>query len=182
LGGQPGDRTGVSPISLDAVEAVQVNIAPFDVRQGGFVGAAINTVTRSGNNDFQGSLYYNVRDQDYVGRNAGRRTFNPGTFSFDQIGFRLGGPILKDKLFFFVSYESDENSAPGNTNLPREASQSAGGNITRVLRSDLIAVRDTLQTLFGYNPGEFEGYPGATPSSRLTARFDYALSDRNKFS
>ncbi|HRN52525.1 MAG TPA: hypothetical protein PK788_03465, partial [Gemmatimonadaceae bacterium] len=182
LGGQPGDRTGVSPISLDAVEAVQVNIAPFDVRQGGFVGAAINTVTRSGNNDFQGSLYYNVRDQDYVGRNAGRRTFNPGTFSFDQIGFRLGGPILKDKLFFFVSYESDENSAPGNTNLPREASQSAGGNITRVLRSDLIAVRDTLQALFGYNPGEFEGYPGATPSSRLTARFDYALSDRNKFS
>lgn len=182
LGGQPGDRTGVSPISLDAIEAVQVNIAPYDVRQGGFVGAAVNTVTRSGTNEFQGSLYYNVRDQDYVGRNAGRRTFNPGTFSFDQIGFRLGGPILKDKLFFFVSYESDENSAPGNTNLPREASQSSGGNITPVLRSDLVAVRDTLQALFGYNPGEFEGYPGLTPSQRLTARIDYALSDRNKFS
>lgn len=182
LGGQPGDRTGVAPISLDAVEAVQVNIAPFDVRQGGFVGAAINTVTRSGTNEFQGSLYYNVRDQDYVGRNAGRRTFNPGTFSFDQIGFRLGGPILKDKLFFFVSYEQDENEAPGNTFLPRDATQAAGGNITPVLRSDLVAVRDTLQALFGYNPGEFEGYPGLTPSSRLTTRVDYALSDRNKFS
>lgn len=182
LGGQPGDRTGVAPISLDAVEAVQVNIAPFDVRQGGFVGAAVNTVTRSGTNEFQGSVYYNVRDQDYVGRNAGRRTFNPGTFSFDQIGFRLGGPILKDKLFFFVSYEQDENEAPGNTFLPRDATQAAGGNITPVLRSDLIAVRDTLQALFGYNPGEFEGYPGLTPSSRLTTRVDYALSDRNKFS
>lgn len=182
LGGQPGDRTGVAPISLDAVEAVQVNIAPFDVRQGGFVGAAINTVTRSGNNEFQGSLYYNVRDQDYVGRNAGRRTFNPGTFSFDQIGFRLGGPILKDKLFFFVSYESDENSSPGNTNLPRDASEAEGGNITRVLRSDLNNVRDTLVSLFGYNPGEYEGYPGLTPSQRLTARIDYAFSQRNKFS
>ena len=182
LGGQPGDRTGVAPISLDAIEAVQVNIAPYDVRQGGFVGAAINTVTRSGTNEFTGSLYYNVRDQDYVGTQAGRRNFNPGTFSFDQIGFRLGGPVIKDKLFFFVSYESDENEGPGNTNLPRDAGQAEGGNITRVLRSDLNKVRDTLQTLFGYNPGEYEGYPGLTPSQRLTARVDYALSDRNKFS
>jgi len=183
LGGQPGDRTSVAPISLDAIEAVQVNIAPYDVRQGGFVGAAINTVTRSGNNEFSGSLYYNVRDQDYVGRNAGRRVFNPGTFSFDQIGFRLGGPILKDKLFFFVSYESDENEQPGNTNLVRETpTQATGGNITRVVRSDMENVRDTLQALFGYNPGVFEGYPGLTPSSRLTARLDYALSERNKLS
>lgn len=182
LGGQPGDRTGVAPISLDAIEAVQVNIAPFDVRQSGFVGATINTVTRSGTNEFSGSIYYNVRDQEYVGKKAGARNFNPGTFSFDQIGFRLGGPVLKDKLFFFVSYEQDENEGPGNTFLPREATEVAGGNITRVLRSDLNNVRDTLQTLFGYNPGEYEGYPGLTPSSRLTARVDYALSERNKFS
>ena len=183
LGGQPGDRTGVAPISLDAIEAVQVNIAPYDVRQGGFVGAAINTVTRSGTNEFSGSLYYNVRDQDYVGTQAGRRNFNPGTFSFDQIGFRLGGPVIKDKLFFFVSYESDENEGPANTLLPRNSTaEAAGGNITRVLRSDLNNVRDTLQALFGYNPGEYEGYPGLTPSQRLTARVDYALSDRNKFS
>lgn len=182
LGGQPGDRTGVAPISLDAIEAVQVNIAPFDVRQGGFVGAAINTVTRSGTNEFSGSVYYNVRDQEYVGKQAGNRTFNPGTFSFDQIGFRLGGPILKDKLFFFVSYETDENEGPGNTFLPRDATQVAGGNITRVLRSDLNSVRDTLQTLFGFNPGNYEGYPGLTPSQRLTARVDFALSSRNKFS
>lgn len=182
LAGQPGERTNVAPISLDAIEAVQVNIAPFDVRQGGFVGAAVNTVTRSGTNEFSGSIYYNVRDQDYVGRNAGRRTFNPGTFSFDQIGFRLGGPILKDKLFFFVSYESDETEQPGNTNLPRNDGQASGGNITRVLRSDLDAVRDTLMTLFGYDPGKYEGYPGLTPSERLTTRIDYALSDRNKFS
>lgn len=182
LGGQPGDRTGVSPISLDAIEAVQVNIAPFDVRQGGFVGAAVNTVTRSGNNEFSGSLYYNVRDQEYVGTQAGRNRFNPGTFSFDQIGFRLGGPILKDKLFFFVSYETDENEGPGNTFLPRDSSQTAAGNITRVTRGGLDSMSTFLATNFGYNTGPYENYPGATPSQRLTTRFDYAMSDRNKFS
>jgi outer membrane receptor protein involved in Fe transport len=182
LGGQPGDRTGVAPISLDAIEAVQVNIAPFDVRQSGFTGAAVNTVTRSGTNEFSGSIYYNVRDQEYVGRQAGRNVFNPGTFSFDQIGFRLGGPILKDKLFFFVSYETDEFEGPGNTNLPRDASQTAGGNITRVLRTDLDSMSTFLLNRFGYVTGRYEGYPGATPSNRLTTRVDFALSQRNKFS
>lgn len=183
LGGQPGDRTGVAPISLDAIEAVQVNIAPFDVRQSGFVGAAVNTVTRSGTNEFSGSIYYNVRDQEYVGRQAGRNAFNPGTFSFDQIGIRLGGPILKDKLFFFVSYESDENEGPGNTFLPRNTTaETATGNITRVLRSDLDSLSSFLSNRFGYATGPYEGYPGATPSNRLTTRIDYSLNQRNKFS
>ncbi len=183
LGGQPGDRTGVAPISLDAIEAVQVNIAPFDVRQSGFTGAAVNTVTRSGTNEFSGSIYYNVRDQDYVGRQAGRSVFNPGTFSFDQIGFRIGGPILKDKLFFFVSYETDENEGPGNTFLPRaNTSVTATGNITRVTRTDLDSMSTFLRNRFGYETGRYENYPGATPSNRLTTRIDFALSERNKFS
>jgi outer membrane receptor protein involved in Fe transport len=180
--GQPGGRTGVAPISLDAIEAVQVNIAPFDVRQSGFVGAAVNTVTRSGTNQFRGSLYYNARDESYVGTRAGRNTFNPGSFTFDQIGFTVGGPILKDKLFFFVSYETDENEAPGNTFRPRDASETPSGNITRVLRTDLQGLSDYLAANFGYNTGAFENYPAATPSDRLAVRLDYAFSDRNKFS
>jgi hypothetical protein len=182
LGGQPGDRTGVAPISLDAIEAVQVSIAPFDVRQAGFVGAAVNTVTKSGTNTLTGALYYNVRDQEYVGRRAARIKFDPGTFAFDQIGFRVGGPVLRDKLFFFLSYESDENEQPGNTFLPRDASESEGGNITRVLRTDLQTLSNYLSTNFGLTPGAFEDYPGLTPSKRLTTRLDYAMSDRNKFS
>lgn len=182
LGGQPGDRTGVSPISLDAIEAVQVNIAPFDVRQGNFVGAAVNTVTKSGTNDFIGSVYYNTRSPDLVGTRAGSNSFDPGTFTFDQIGFRLGGPILKNKLFFFVSYESDELSAPATPFRANTGSETVGGNVTRVLQSDLDGLRTYLTNNFGYDPGIYQGYPSATPSSRLTAKLDFALSDRNKFS
>jgi hypothetical protein len=182
LGGQPGDRTGVSPISLDAIEAVQVNIAPFDVRQGNFVGAAVNTVTKSGTNDFIGSIYYNTRSPDLVGTRAGRNAFDPGTFSFDQIGLRIGGPILKNKLFFFVSYESDELSAPATPFRANTGSEPVTGNVTRVLQSDLDGLRSYLTNNFGYDPGIYQDYPSATPSNRLTAKLDFALSDRNKFS
>ncbi len=114
LGSAPGARTNVAAISLDAIEQVQVNVAPFDVRQSNFVGAGVNTVTKSGTNSFAGSLYYNGRNQDFVGTSAG--TFTCTTcalpFSFHQFGASLGGPIIKDKAFFFASYESDANSQP----------------------------------------------------------------------
>lgn len=182
LGGQPGDRTGVAPISLDAIEAVQVNIAPYDVRQGAFVGAAVNTVTKSGTNDFTGSVYYLTRDQNYVGTKAGSNAFNPGQFNFDQWGFRVGGPILKDKLFFFLSYETDELSSPATTFRANNGGEAPVGNVTRVLKSDLDALSTYLGTNFGFNTGGYQDYPGLTPSTRITAKFDYALSQRNKFS
>ena len=181
LAGQPGDRTGVAPISLDAIEAIQVNIAPFDVRQGNFVGAAVNTVTKSGTNDYSGSLYYLVRDQSMVGTRVGGRPFNPGTFDFSQIGGRIGGPIIKNKLFFFASYETDGLTEPGTTFRANEGGQVAAGTTTRVLRSDLDALSTYLQSNFGYATGPFQDYSHEVPSMRLTAKIDYALSDRNKF-
>ncbi|MGI8495795.1 MAG: carboxypeptidase regulatory-like domain-containing protein, partial [Pyrinomonadaceae bacterium] len=129
LAGQPGDRTGVSPISLDAIEAIQVNVAPYDVRQGNFVGAGVNTVTRSGTNKYSGSLYYLFRKPGLVGKKAGDNTFDPGDFDFKNYGFRLGGPLPffnfgeggrsfisgKNKLFFFFSYENENTTQPGTT-------------------------------------------------------------------
>ena len=199
LAGQPGDRTGVSPISLDAIEAIQVNIAPFDVRQGNFTGAAVNTVTKSGTNDFSGSVYYNLRNQSMVGTKVGGRVFNPGTFDFSQIGLRLGGPILKNRLFFFVSYEDDGLTEPGTTfraNNDCKADPLSGpcsvgfvstpepvaGTTTRVLRSDLENLSTYLNTNFAYQTGPFQDYSHEVPSMRLTTKIDYALSDRNKFS
>src|SRR6516162_11212188 len=106
LAGQPGDRTGVAPISLEAIEQVQVSVAPFDVRQGNFVGANVNTVTRSGTNEFRGSVYHSFRNEKWVGKTAQGLAFNPGTFTFDETGFWASGPVVPNKVFFFGNYES----------------------------------------------------------------------------
>lgn len=182
LGGQPGDRTGVAPISLDAIEQLQVNIAPFDVRQGNFTGAGVNTVTRSGTNEFQGSVYYLLRNQDFQGTNAGAFTIPAGTFDFSQIGARLGGPLIKNKLFFFTSYEEDKNTRPGIQRLANTGGQQVGGNITRVLESDLIGLSTFLRENFDYETGPYANYPFETPSQRFLTRLDYNLNDKNKFS
>ncbi len=182
LSGQPGDRTGVAPISLDAIEQIQVNVAPYDVRQGNFVGAGVNTVTKSGTNEFAGSLYYFTRNEDLVGKQAGLAPFNPGTFNFSQIGARLGGPIIKNKLFFFSSFEDDENTQPGILRTANTGGQPVTGNTTRVLQSDLDSLSSFLRNRFDYETGPYTGYDNATPSRRFLTRLDYNLNDKNKFS
>src|SRR5690606_9420009 len=147
-GATPGGRTGVAPISIDAIEQIQVNIAPYDVRQGNFVGAGINAVTKSGTNEFQGSLYYQYRNENFVGKQAGDIPFDPGTFKFDNIGARLGGPIIRDKLFFFASYESDGITQPGTLFKANTGGQPVEGNTTRVLKSDLDQLSSFLSTNF----------------------------------
>lgn len=182
LGSQPGARTGVAPIPLDAIEQIQVNIAPYDVRQGNFVGAGVNAVTKSGTNDFSGSLYYLTRNQDFAGTKAGGVPFNPGTFKFGQIGVRLGGPILRNKLFFFVNYENDGLTEPGTTFLANQGGQPVKGNTTRVLQSDLTTLSSFLSTKFKYETGPFAGYSNKTPSRRLISKIDFNANDRNKLS
>jgi hypothetical protein len=99
LGGAPGERTGVAPISLEAIEQVQVNVAPFDVRQGSFVGAGVNTVTRSGTNEFSAAFYHRFRSDDWVGTEANGLAVNPGTFKFRNTGVWASSPIVPNKLF-----------------------------------------------------------------------------------
>lgn len=182
LQGQPGDRTGVAPISLDAIEQVQVNIAPYDVRQGNFVGAGVNMVTKSGTNEFSGSAYYQYRNEDLVGTKAGGNTFNPGTFKYNQVGFNLGGPIIQNKLFFFTSFESDEFVEPGTTYRANLGGETVTGSVTRVLSSDLTQLSSFLKDKFGYETGAYQGYDHETPATRFLAKFDYNLDDNNKIS
>ncbi|PYO87801.1 MAG: hypothetical protein DMD66_09450, partial [Gemmatimonadetes bacterium] len=183
LGGQPGDRTGVAPISLDALEQIQVNIAPYDVRQGNFVGAGINMVTKSGTNQFTGSAFYNSRSNSFVGTQAGPNTFKPGTFQYHDVGIALGGPIIKNRLFFFGSFEDDANTAPGTTfRATTGAPGDTGSNVTRVLASDLDALSAYLQSKFSYTTGPYQNYDFKTPSRRFIARLDYNLNDHNKIS
>jgi hypothetical protein len=184
LAGQPGDRTNVAPISMEAIEQVQVNIAPYDVRQGNFIGAGVNTVTRSGTNEYTGSLYYSFRDNQrtFHGTKARAADVNPGNFDFSKLGVSFGGPILKDKLFFFLSYENDELLSPGTTFRANEGGETVGGNITRVLKSDLDALSTYLTSNFGYETGPYQAYDHATPATRYLARLDFNLNANNKIS
>jgi hypothetical protein len=182
LGAQPGDRTGVTPISTAAVEEFQINVAPYDVRQGHFVGAGVNAVTRSGANQFRGSGYYWWRDNDLVGTEAKGLTVNPGTFDYKRYGAWLSGPILKDKLFFFLSYENDKYTSPATTYVANKGGETVGGNTTRVLASDLDALSSYLSQNFKYDTGPYQDYPFETPAKRYLAKVDYNLNNRNKVS
>jgi outer membrane receptor protein involved in Fe transport len=180
LGAAPGDRTGVAPISMAAVEEMQVNVAPYDVRQGHFVGASVNTVTRSGTNSFKGSAYWWKRNDSLVGKKAGPNAFNPGSFDFHKYGAYLAGPVIKNKLFFFLSYEDDAIGQPGTTFTANTGGQAVGGNVTRVLASDLDTLSSYLKTNFKYDTGPYQGYDFSTPSKRYLGKLDYNLNDHNK--
>jgi outer membrane receptor protein involved in Fe transport len=182
LAGQPGDRTSVTPISTAAVEELQINVAPYDVRQGHFVGAGVNMVTRSGGNRFRGSAYWWTRDNGLVGTEAKGQSFDPGTFDYDRYGGLVSGPILKDKLFFFLSYEDDKFTQPGTTFRANRGGEAVGGNVTRVLASDLDALSAYLSSNFGYDTGPYQDYPFEIPAKRYLAKLDYNLNDRNKVS
>ncbi len=103
--GTPGGQTGTNTISLDAIQEFQVVIAPYDIRLGGFTGGDINAITRSGTNEFHGSVYGYGRNQSLVGNKLGVIDKPANDFKDYQYGFRLGGPIERDKKFFFVNGE-----------------------------------------------------------------------------
>jgi hypothetical protein len=182
LAGQPGERTGVAPISMSAIEAITVNVAPYDVRQGHFVGAGVNTVTKSGTNEFRGEVYYNFRNSNMVGREAQDLTFSPGDFKFSQFGVSFGGPIIKNKLFFFADFGQETLDEPGTTFLANTGTQTVGGNITRVLASDLDQLSNFLRTNFDYETGPYQNYTHQTPALRFIAKVDFNINDRNKLS
>ncbi|WP_368411162.1 TonB-dependent receptor [Pontibacter coccineus] len=182
----PGGRS--QPISIDAIEQVQVNIAPFDVRQSGFTGAGINAVTRSGNNEFSGSVYGFYRNQDMNGRRVNGEKLDQGNETSSRtLGFRLGGPIIKNKLFFFVNAENidEKGTNPFAVNLWKASDDGVANpdqNIARTKRSDLEAVRNHLINTWGYDPGAYEGYANdnGTKSTNLLARIDWNINDNHK--
>jgi len=180
LGSAPGERTNVAPISMEAIEQVQVSVAPYDVRQGNFVGAGVNSVTRSGTNRFAASGFYQFRDNGMVGTEAKTAAVNPGTFNFKNGGAWVSGPIVQNRLFFFGSGEGEKFVQPGTTFRANKGGEAVGGSVTRVLESDLNTLASFLKNSFQYETGPYQDYEFATPGRRALVKFDFNLNNRNK--
>lgn len=177
--GTNGGQTGVSPISLDAIESFQVNVAPFDVRQSGFAGGSINAITKSGTNTFTGSAYTFLRNQDLAGKTPvdlvgddGRQKLDE--FSSNIYGVRVGGPIIENKLFFFVNYEREDQETP----QPFDISTYRGD----ATAADLSTLSNFLQSNYGYNPGGYTNNTSSLVSDKLIAKIDWNINENNTLS
>ena len=180
--GQPGGRTNVAPISLESIDQIQVSIAPYDVRQGNFVGANVNTVTRSGTNALTASFYHRFRNDDYVGTEALGQTVNPGTFTFRNTGVWAGGPIVRNRVFVFGNYENELDKRPLSTYRANRGGEPVGGTVTRVLASDLDTLSAFMRTNFDYETGGYDLLNNETPAKRYLIRTDLNLNNSNKVS
>jgi len=174
--GTPGGQADVAPISLDAIQELQLVISSFDVRQGGFSGGSVNAVTRSGTNQFAGSVYYFNRDQDLVG-DGPNRLGEFGEFEEEQYGFRLGGPISRDKVFFFVSAEVTDETTPSGWSIDGVTGQ-AFANGEAVEEATLF--RNALIDRYQYDPGALSQDVRDTPSDKIFARVDFNLADSHQ--
>lgn len=173
-----------SPISLDAIEEISVNITPFDVRQSGFIGSALNAVTRSGTNQIQGSVYTYWRTEKLQGDKVEKSTFVRQKLQFNQYGFRVGGPIIKNKLFYFFNYETEKTISPGQSKIASSPSAAFGSanNIARPTVAELDAISSYLRTTYGYETGKYDNYDLQGDKRKILARLDWNISPRNKLS
>lgn len=176
--GTNGGQTGSTPISIDAIEQFQIAISPFDVTQSGFTGGAINAVTRSGTNTFQGSLYSYFRNQSLAGKTPGALLDDgeEGTslndFSNNRYGFRLGGPIIQNKLFFFTNVELLRAETP----LPVETYAGSSS------MAELNTLRQTVLDELGYDPGTFGDVASTLDDDKVLVKLDWNASQQHRVS
>lgn len=176
-----GNAAGSEPISLDALSEIQINLSPYDVRQGGFTGANVNAVTRSGDNEFRGSVYSFFQNEGLLGTKVKDITVENSDFNSTQFGFRIGGPIIKNKLFFFANYERVEGTTPASNFVASDGSNS-GDNVTRVLASDLNSLSQFLFDEYGYTTGPYQGYSLENVSNKFLIKLDYNINEKHKLS
>lgn len=173
---------GAEPISLDAFDEISVNIAPVDVRQSGFTGAGINAVTKSGTNEFHGTAFGFYRDQSFNGRRAGDVKLDaPATSSSKKsFGGSLGGPIIKNKLFFFVNGEYEVNSGARITNYVATGSSNTG-NLSSTPLDSLAKLSRYLKETYGYETGEYDNYPSAKRDNyKFLVKVDWNINNHHK--
>ncbi len=176
--GTPGGQTGTQPVSLDAIQEIQLLVSPYDVRQGGFSGGGINAVTKSGTNNFHGTGYLFMRNQDWVRGIPGVVTqANPnptdtfvGPFSDKQVGFSVGGPIVKNKLFFFTNIDWARKTTPSGFSIDGTSGQTF---TDAALVPQVLAIA---KSKYNYDPGGLNEFAKPNNSNKIFARGDYNIS------
>lgn len=187
--GTNGGQTGISPISLDGIEQFQINVAPYDVTLGGFAGGSINAVTRSGSNKIEGSAYFYTRNENLTGRTH-PYVFDPtldmplsatdslreklAPFDANIFGARIGGPIVKDKVFYFVNAEFQREQTP----QPFDFSNYDGS----YTQADLNKLTDYLKNELGYDPGGYLDNTKELQSDKILVKVDWNINQKNKLS
>lgn len=175
---QPGG--GASPISIDALDQVSVNIAPYDVRQSGFTGAGLNVTTKSGTNTLHGTAYGFYRDQSFNGKHVGSTVLTPTPQKNKVYGASLGGPIIKNKLFFFLNAEWENASTPNpNTFVPKGST--ASGQASAAPVDSLNKFRDALKSKYNYDAGVYDNRPNfVTKNHKFLAKINYNINNVHK--
>jgi len=184
LSSEPLPGGGNQPISLDAIEQIQVNIAPYDVRQTGFTGAGINAVTRSGTNEVHGSAYAYLRPKSFTGLKVDDYSLSENARANSSIyGARLSGPIIKNKLLYFVNFEYENTEQAGNLWIADDGTNSGKPNVSRTTVADLERVSAHLKSKYGYDPGAYQGYDNVYNNKNLKglARLDWNINEKNNF-
>jgi predicted lipoprotein with Yx(FWY)xxD motif len=173
-----------SPISLDAIEQISISVTPYDVRQSGFTGGSINAVTRSGSNNLEASVYTYYNDDSFRGNKVGKTTFNLSDSKYLVYGFRVGAPIIKDKLFLFINAEKESSTEPGPSSVAATATKpftTGSDNVARPTETALNAISNFLKNTYNYDPGLYQGYSSESPGQKFLARLDWNINKNNKF-
>ena len=173
---------GGNPISLDAIEEIQVVIAPFDVRQSNFIGGGVNAITKSGTNTFKATGYTYFQNQDTQGWTINGERLTVTENSKKVYGFTVGGPIWKNKIFFFVNYETTTQPGEVISYRANAGGEEVKGNVSRTTLEDLQKVQDFLKTKYGYNTGSYTSFPGDEGNSKFLARLDWNINQDHKLS
>lgn len=178
----PGGQTNSEPVPFDAVEQVQVSIAPYDIRQGGFTGAGVNTVTKSGTNQVKGSLYSFYRNETLLGNKvSGNDVIANPDLSFYQSGFSVSGPIIQNKLFFFVNGEIERREDPG-TNFTADKDGNLVFGESRVRENIMNQIRTRMMQVYGYDTGPFENFIHKTSNEKIIVKLDWNINESNNLS
>ena len=189
--GVPGGQTGSQPVSLDAIQELQLVVAPYDVRQGGFSGGSMNAVTRSGTNNFSGTAYWFQRNQDLIGKIPAVKTAavpNPadtavGAFKDKQAGFSVGGPIVRNKSFFFSNFDFARKATPSGFSADGTSGQTWGGVTAGGVPGHLADINQIIsiaKNQYGYDPGPLGEVSPPTNANKIFVRSDTNLSTRNQ--